>query len=232
MNTMPEKQEKILNNTLIWKFNPSMIVQNMNSIEKFIVERALHDQENHNRLKKLNDRKLQIQECKIQEVKAADASSGTVNDQSPEKQSSTSSNESSRSRNKCSEKSNSGDDTDVRPSYDREPMVDSNTTPDSSYMCNNEFRNDQYADDHENERVVLDNLIANLKLDIDENKKIQKQLKKANATLTHEMNECKSALEKSNDIRDRCISALHHKEVELEKYKTYKNCHLEKEEIE
>ncbi|GKD56717.1 hypothetical protein Tco_1290104 [Tanacetum coccineum] len=174
-----------------------LIVQNMNSIEKFIVERALHDQEIQNRLKKLNDRKLQIQECKIQEVKAADASSGvtdnsrfvsdkgnahtlkndcskTVNDQSQEKQSSTSSNESSRSRNKCSEKNNSREDMDVRPSYDREPMVDSNIIPDSSYMCNNEFWNDQYADDHENECVVLDNLIANLKLDIDENKKIQK----------------------------------------------------------
>nr|GEW74590.1 hypothetical protein [Tanacetum cinerariifolium] len=87
-------------------------------------------------------------------------------------------------------------------------------------------------DNDDDERVDLANLIANLKVDIDENKKIQKQLRKANATLTHELNESKSALTKLNDIRDRCRSALHQKEVELEKYITYKNYQLEKEEIE
>ncbi|GJR29003.1 hypothetical protein Tco_1105235 [Tanacetum coccineum] len=40
-------------------------------------------------------------------------------------------------------------------------------------------QNDVECDD---ERVAHANLIANLKLDVDENKKIQKQLKKANAT--------------------------------------------------
>ncbi|GJU89290.1 hypothetical protein Tco_1301713 [Tanacetum coccineum] len=59
--------------------------------------------------------------------------------------------------------------------------VDSNTTPDSSDMCNNAFENDQNANDQEDERV------------------------------------CKSALSKSNDIRDRCRSALHNQEIELEK---------------
>nr|GFA08897.1 retrovirus-related Pol polyprotein from transposon TNT 1-94 [Tanacetum cinerariifolium] len=44
------------------------------------------------------------------------------------------------------------------------------------------------------ERVVLANLIANLKLDVDENKKIQKQLKKANTTLAQELKECKTIL--------------------------------------
>ncbi|GJU66586.1 hypothetical protein Tco_1252845 [Tanacetum coccineum] len=48
--------------------------------------------------------------------------------------------------------------------------VDSNTTPDSSDMCNNELKDDQNADDHEDERVVLADLIANLKCDIDEKK--------------------------------------------------------------
>ncbi|GJX78116.1 retrotransposon protein, putative, ty1-copia subclass [Tanacetum coccineum] len=48
-------------------------------------------------------------------------------------------------------------------------------------------QNDVECDD---ERVAL----ANLKLDVDENKKIQKQLKKANATLTQELTECKSIL--------------------------------------
>ncbi|GJS34918.1 hypothetical protein Tco_0533300 [Tanacetum coccineum] len=109
--------------------------------------------------------------------------------------------------------------------------VDSNTTHDSSNMCNNEFEDNQNADDHEDECVVLANLIANLKLDIDQNKMIQKQLRKANEALTHELKECKYDIEVSNDIRDRCKSALHHKEVELEKYTKYKNCQLEKEEI-
>ncbi|GKD14330.1 hypothetical protein Tco_1198737, partial [Tanacetum coccineum] len=109
--------------------------------------------------------------------------------------------------------------------------VDSNTTPDSSDMCNTEFEDDQNADDHEDERVVHAKLIANFKLDIEENKNIQKKLIKANASLTHELNECKSSLKESNDIQDRCISALHHQDIELEKYKKYKNCQHEKEEI-
>ncbi|GJV43005.1 hypothetical protein Tco_1427541 [Tanacetum coccineum] len=51
---------------------------------------------------------------------------------------------------------------------------------------------DQNAEACDDERVALANLIENLKLDIDENKKIQKQLKKANASLTQELKECKS----------------------------------------
>nr|GEV15008.1 hypothetical protein [Tanacetum cinerariifolium] len=95
--------------------------------------------------------------------------------------------------------------------------VDSNTTPNSSDMCNNEFQADQNVDDDEDELVVLAKLIANLKLDIDENKIIQNQLRKSNVALTHELNECKSALEESNDIRDRCRSALHHQDIKLER---------------
>ncbi|GKA63640.1 hypothetical protein Tco_0763246 [Tanacetum coccineum] len=87
--------------------------------------------------------------------------------------------------------------------------VDSNVILNSSNMCDNEEQADQNAEEYEDERVMLAKLIANLKLDHDENKKIQKQLKKTNTSLTHELNECKSALEKSNDIRDRCRSSLH-----------------------
>ncbi|GJZ09524.1 retrovirus-related pol polyprotein from transposon TNT 1-94 [Tanacetum coccineum] len=72
-------------------------------------------------------------------------------------------------------------------------------------------------DNDEDERVELANLIANLKLDIDENKKIQKQLRKENATLTHELNESKYALTESNDIRDRFRRALYQKEVSYDK---------------
>ncbi|GKF80306.1 hypothetical protein Tco_0238908, partial [Tanacetum coccineum] len=162
-----------------------ILIQNMNSIEQCI-----------------------IQECKVQEVQASNANSGdndssrivsdNGNVQGLENQSNTSGDKSSRSRNECIERSTSGDDTDIRPSYDTKPMVevsytaeynvfaietqhseqpktmndtslmekvDSNTKPDSSDLCNNEFKDDQNADDHEDERVVLANLIANLKLD-------------------------------------------------------------------
>ncbi|GJV45311.1 hypothetical protein Tco_1429847 [Tanacetum coccineum] len=78
--------------------------------------------------------------------------------------------------------------------------VDSNVIPNSSDMCDNDGKADQNAKEYEDELVVLANLITNLKLDTDENKKIQKQSKKANATQTRELNECKSALEESNNI--------------------------------
>nr|GEX08279.1 hypothetical protein [Tanacetum cinerariifolium] len=48
-------------------------------------------------------------------------------------------------------------------------------------------QNDQNDVRSDYERVALANLIDNLKLDVDENKKIQKQLKKANTTLAQEL---------------------------------------------
>ncbi|GKA23581.1 hypothetical protein Tco_0709614 [Tanacetum coccineum] len=198
-----------------------LIIQHMKSIKQCIVERARHEQEIQNRLKRLSERKLQILECKVQKVKATDASSGDTNcsgivsdkgnDQGLENQSNTSRDESNRSRNECNDKSTSGDDTDIRPSYDTEPIVEM----------------DQNAVECDDERVALANLIANLKLDVDENKKIQKQLKKANTSLAHELKECKSILAEtsrtlgeSNSIRDSCLIALQNKQTELETYKT------------
>ncbi|GJR04857.1 hypothetical protein Tco_0527841 [Tanacetum coccineum] len=75
---------------------------------------------------------------------------------------------------------------------DAEPLElletgDSNVTPDSPDMCDNDIQDDQNDVECDDERVALANLIANLKLDVDENKKIQKQLKKAKATLTQEL---------------------------------------------
>nr|GEY37432.1 hypothetical protein [Tanacetum cinerariifolium] len=64
---------------------------------------------------------------------------------------------------------------------------DSNVIPDSPDMCDNDIQNDQNDVECEDERIVLANLIANLKLNVDENKKIQKQLKKANTSLAHEL---------------------------------------------
>ncbi|GJZ37672.1 hypothetical protein Tco_0583863 [Tanacetum coccineum] len=183
----------------------------MESIEQCIVERARHEQEMQNRLKRLNERKFQIQECMVQKVKTSDASSGEKDcnrivsnkgNQGLENQSNTSRDERSRSRNECNDKSTSRDDTDIRPSYETEPVVElpytaeynvfavdtqhseqpeciintcvvekinSNVIPDSLDMCDNEIQTDQNAIECDDERVALANLIANLKLDVDEN---------------------------------------------------------------
>nr|GEV34924.1 hypothetical protein [Tanacetum cinerariifolium] len=71
---------------------------------------------------------------KVQEVKTSYAISGDKNcskivsdkgnDQSLENQSNTSRDESNRSRNECNDKSTSGDETDIIPSYDTKPMVE------------------------------------------------------------------------------------------------------------
>nr|GEU45093.1 hypothetical protein [Tanacetum cinerariifolium] len=140
-----------------------------------------------------------------------DASSGDTNcsrivskkgnDQGLENQSNTIEDESSRSKNECNDKSTSRDDTNIRPSYDTESMVevpytakynvfavdtqyseqpeciintcvmekfDSNVIPDSPDMCDNEIQTDQNTVECNDERVVLANLIANLKLDVKE----------------------------------------------------------------
>ncbi|GJR91177.1 hypothetical protein Tco_0215188 [Tanacetum coccineum] len=81
---------------------------------------------------------------------------------------------------------------------DAEPLekYDSNVIPDSSNICDHVNQADQNAKECDDECAVLANLIANLKLDTDKNKKIQKQLKKENTSLAHELQECKYALEK------------------------------------
>nr|GFA40536.1 hypothetical protein [Tanacetum cinerariifolium] len=95
---------------------------------------------------------------------------------------------------------------------------DSNIILDSPDMCEEDIQNDQNDVESDDERVAPANLIANLKLDVDENKKIQKQLKKANTTLTQELKKCKTflmetskTLEESNSVRDSCLDALQNK---------------------
>nr|GEV50346.1 hypothetical protein [Tanacetum cinerariifolium] len=95
-------------------------------------------------------------------------------------------------------------------------MDDSNVIPDSLDMCEDDIQNDQNDVESDDERAALANLIANLKLDADENKKIQKQLKKANTTLAQELKECKTILVETsktlgepNSVRD--SSLLHFK---------------------
>ncbi|GJY38652.1 hypothetical protein Tco_0425016 [Tanacetum coccineum] len=242
-----------------------VLSRNMQNLESQLNKETLHEKDSNSGLK-WNEIKLQNQECTVQ--KALDASSGdndcskivsdNGNVQDLESQSNTSGDESSRSRNECNDKSTSGDDTDISPTYDTEPMVevpytsehnvfavdtqhseqsesisntcvvetgDSNVIPDSPDMCDNDIQNDQNVVECDDERVTLANLIANLKLDVEDNKTIQKQLKKANASLTQELTECKSILAEtsrtlgeSNSIRDSCLVALQNKQTELEKY--------------
>nr|GEW94612.1 hypothetical protein [Tanacetum cinerariifolium] len=91
-------------------------------------------------------------------------------------------------------------------------------------------QNDQNVVESDDDRVTLANLIANLKLDVDENKKIQKQLKKANTTLAQELKECKAILVKTSkslgesiSVQDSCQVALQNKQIEFEKYKAFNN---------
>ncbi|GJR25329.1 retrovirus-related pol polyprotein from transposon TNT 1-94 [Tanacetum coccineum] len=118
-------------------------------------------------------------------------------------------------------------------------MVDSNVILDSPDMCDNDIQNDQNAIEYDDERVALANLIANLKLNVDENKKIQKQLKKANASLTQEFKECKSTLEEtsrtlgeSNSIWDSCLVVLKNKQAEFERYKAFNDCTVDYDKLE
>nr|GFB35922.1 hypothetical protein [Tanacetum cinerariifolium] len=106
-------------------------------------------------------------------------------------------------------------------------MDDSNIILDSPDMCDEDIQNDQNDVERDDERVALANLIANLKLDYDENKKIQKQLKKANTTLAQELKECKAILAETSkslesiSVRYSCLVALQNKQTEFEKYKAF-----------
>ncbi|GJT63380.1 retrovirus-related pol polyprotein from transposon TNT 1-94 [Tanacetum coccineum] len=68
---------------------------------------------------------------------------------------------------------------------------------------NNVFANERQHSENNtaecaDERAALANLIANLTLDTEENKTILKQLKKANASLTQELEECKTNLDETS----------------------------------
>nr|GEY13286.1 hypothetical protein [Tanacetum cinerariifolium] len=118
-------------------------------------------------------------------------------------------------------------------------MGDSNVIPDSLDMCEDDIQNDQNDVESDDERVALANLIANLKLDVDENKRIQKQLKKANTTLAQELKECKvilaetsKSLGESISVRDSCLVALQTKQAEFEKYKAFNNHTIDYDKLE
>ncbi|GJR26009.1 hypothetical protein Tco_1102241, partial [Tanacetum coccineum] len=232
------------------------IIQNMNSIEQCIIERASHEQELKMTLKKKRERQLQIQQCKVPRVSSSITSSGDetsrriVSDEEIEKkkleahygfmakiqevlpaESSSIDTPLEQVQNHdesnvfANERRHSEQPESINDTYVLE-KDDSNVTPDSSNICNNDNQVDQNAAEcAADERAALANLIANLTLDTEENKTILKQLKKANASLTQELKECKTnldetsrALGEATSSRDSCLIALQTKQTELEKY--------------
>ncbi|GJW46629.1 hypothetical protein Tco_0078275 [Tanacetum coccineum] len=124
--------------------------------------------------------------------------------------------------------------------------VDSNVTLGSSDIGDNEGHADQNAEEHKDERVMLASLIANFKLDLDENKKSQKKFKKANTSITQELNKSKQDLENTKqDLKKRKQDLektkqdleirkqnLTYSKSELEKYKMFQTNHKDKEKAE
>nr|GEY61733.1 hypothetical protein [Tanacetum cinerariifolium] len=84
--------------------------------------------------------------------------------------------------------------------------VVSHVIPDSPDMCNNDIQTDQNAEECDDERAALANLITNLTLDTEENKKILKQLN--------------------------CLIALQSKQTELEMFKTFNDRTIDYDEFE
>ncbi|GJW07410.1 hypothetical protein Tco_1569833 [Tanacetum coccineum] len=129
------------------------IIQNMNSIEQCIVERASHEQELKMTLKKLSERQLQIQQCKVQEVQSSvtssgdETSSGIVQNHDE--------NDVFTNMRRHSEQPESINDTYVL------EKDDSDVIPDSSNICTNDNQVDQNAAECVDERAALANLIAN-----------------------------------------------------------------------
>nr|GEU65262.1 hypothetical protein [Tanacetum cinerariifolium] len=112
---------------------------------------------------------------------------------------------------------------------------DSNVTPNSPDMCEDDIQNEQNDVESDDERVAL----ANLKLNVVENKKIQKQLKKANTTLAQELKECKTilaetskSLRESISVRESCLVALQTKQTEFEKYKAFNDYTVDYDKLE
>ncbi|GKE21511.1 hypothetical protein Tco_1433023, partial [Tanacetum coccineum] len=117
--------------------------------------------------------------------------------------------------------------TESGPTFDVEPIEKVHTNNEYNVFTNDQEHTDQPK--NMNDTPLMGKVDSNTTPDSSD---VFKSLKRANASLTHELNECKSALAESNDIRDRCKSAIHNQEIELEKYKKYKDCQIEKEELE
>ncbi|GKC76227.1 hypothetical protein Tco_1127001 [Tanacetum coccineum] len=194
----------------------------MNSIEQCIIERSSHEQELKMTLKKLSERQLQIQQCKVQEVQSSvtssgdETSSGIVSDEEIDKQELEAHYGFMAKIQEVLPAESSSTDT---------PLEQVQNNDEKNVFSNERQHSEKHAAECADERAALANLIANLTLDTEENKTILKQLKKANASLTQELEKCKTNLDETNSAlgeaiscRDSCLIALQTKQTELEKY--------------
>ncbi|GJR81752.1 hypothetical protein Tco_0152537 [Tanacetum coccineum] len=181
------------------------IIQNMDSIAQYMVERASHEQELKITLKRLNERDetssgiVLDEEIEKKELEAHYGFMAKIQGVLPAESSST--------------------DT---------PLKQVQNNDENNVFANERQHSKKNAVECTDERAALANLIANLTLDTEENKTILKQLKKANASLTQELEKCKTNLDETNSAlgeaiscRDSCLIALQNKQNEFEKYKAF-----------
>ncbi|GKB63203.1 hypothetical protein Tco_0919389, partial [Tanacetum coccineum] len=95
------------------------------------------------------------------------------------------------------------------------PLEQVQNNDEKNVFTNKRQHSEKHAVECADERAALANLIANLTLDTEEKKTILKQLKKANASLTQELEKCKTNLDETNSAlgeaiscRDSCLIAL------------------------
>nr|GEZ34428.1 hypothetical protein [Tanacetum cinerariifolium] len=132
----------------------------------------------------------------------------------------------------------SGTDSEPMEHVQNDAGYNVNVILDSPNMCKDDIQNEQNDVESDDERVALTNLFSNLKLDVDENKRIQKQLKKANTTLAQELKDCKTILAETSkflgesiSVRDSCLVALQTKQTEFEKYKVFNDRTIDYEKL-
>ncbi|GJU61102.1 hypothetical protein Tco_1238868 [Tanacetum coccineum] len=201
------------------------IIQNMDSIAQCMVERASHEQELKMTLKRLNESQVQIQECTVQKVQSSvtssgdETSSGIVSEEEIDKKELEAHYGFMAKIQEVLPAESSSTDT---------PLEQVQNNDENNVFANKRQHSEKNSTECTNERAALPNLITNLTLDTEENKTILKQLKKANASLTQELKECRTnldetgrALGEATSCRDSCLIALQNKQNEFEKYKAF-----------
>ncbi|GJW07976.1 hypothetical protein Tco_1570399 [Tanacetum coccineum] len=135
-----------------------LIIQNMDSIEKCIVERTLHDRKTEIRL---NERKLQIQECKVTMIKALDANLVVTEIRNEcsikENENIVSGNGNNKSRNDME-----AGKADIRPIYDTDSLEQVHNDDYNVFAMENEhpeqpeFMNNTYLVEQGDSNITLD----------------------------------------------------------------------------
>ncbi|GKD28438.1 hypothetical protein Tco_1239216 [Tanacetum coccineum] len=112
------------------------------------------------------------------------------------------------------------------PTFDAEPLEKVHTDNEYNVFDNDQEHNDQPK--NMNDIPLMEMIDSNTTLDsLDVCDNDFKDDQNAN-----DQEDERVALAESNDIRNRCRSALYNQEIELEKYKKYKDSQIEKEELE